>query len=856
MGHIAIKFDSDSIEDTASTADSLKEEFEMLESRLLGRADDLSGSYDSAAEQFTEVIGWNIHFRSEEEHQAWVDASTNIRFLIGVCSKWAVELRRFYRVKSEIDSEWMEEKGAKESSLPGEYQYVDASTPSRNILDWDTFDARKRYDELMDVRDDLQERSDRNMENHEDEVEEIAAMFSEGPTEANVNALIEGGHATWGFANIDPETYLEQDHDLTPENAGEVAQELGEYWSGNKPVDARYHELMLFMGMLSTHAMYAQGGNTEMDEDEMEFLDSFYEALEEEHEDGVLGYRDTLDDEHLDEDDRADALGIMGDGLLILSDERLGGSYDSLPASVRSAAEGSDLTTVTSDHDLGSAQRDWLPKAEALESLFNHSNKRLEGGAELSTTLMHTVSQEISRFTLPGFSTEDGALDGLLSTATRNEDANYAILTGEYPDDLVSQLDETPGLPWTEETKDAVRSNIIENIYTHDWPDDGNAARGLTEWIEDDAWSDSEDKREMAAEAMIGLMETITTQEMHEALSATGNSVELDDGTKLNNASFGAVNPGIADGFAHLFELYIDSFASEEGIDKGQVDFGWNGNPTWNDDQREFESAPADRLIFLEYIMGDEDAAVRAHTASSAYAATQLEIHIDEGTLEGGATRGSIAQFMVDSSLNNELINRGLGEEEHDAAQKNIAEKVSGVGSNALGLAPGIGSPLSQASDIVSSELINSAFQDQQSLSPHVSSHTPETLIEYHTSLRVLEEILENNDGELPEIEEGSDPKDILQSAGVLTGTNSSGYGISSSPTASSDAPSSSQVMSAIELYLKSDDAEGFPGTNVHSSEFSNDFYDTFNQTYRDLGSHLRYGEGDIENLYNRIEAS
>lgn len=87
MGHIAINFDSDSIEDTASTADSLKEEFEMLESRLLGRADDLSGSYDSAAEQFTEVIGWNIHFRSEEEHQAWIDASTNIRFLISVCNK-------------------------------------------------------------------------------------------------------------------------------------------------------------------------------------------------------------------------------------------------------------------------------------------------------------------------------------------------------------------------------------------------------------------------------------------------------------------------------------------------------------------------------------------------------------------------------------------------------------------------------------------------------------------------------------------------------------------------------------------------------------------------------------------------
>lgn len=754
----------------------------------------------------------------------------------------------------------MEEKGAKESSLPGEYQYVDASTPSRNILDWDTFDARKRYDELMDIRDDLQERSDRNMENHEDEVEEIAAMFSEGPTEANVNALIEDGHATWGFANIDPETYLEQDHDLTPENADEVAQELGEYWSGNKPIDARYHELMLFMGMLSTHAMYAQGGNTEMDQDEMEFLDSFYEALEEEHEDGVLGYRDTLDDEHLDEDDRADALGIMGDGLLILSDERLGGGYDSLPASVRSAAEGSDLTTVTSDHDLGSAQRDWLPKAEALESMFNHSNKRLEGGAELSTTLIHTVSGEISNFSLPGYNTEDGPLDGLLNTATRNEDANYAILTGEYPDNLVDQLDETPGLPWTEETKDAVRSNIIENIYTHDWPDDGNAARGLTEWIEDDAWSDSEDKREIAAEAMIGLMETITTQEMHEALSATGNSVELEDGTELHNASFGATNPGIADGFAHLFELYIDSFSSEVGIGEEGVDLDWQGTPSWNDEERAFSMGPAERLIFMEYVMGDEDAAVRAHTAAEAYSATQMELYIGDGDYSR-ATQGGIAQYMVDGALNNEVLNRESNEADFASEKQKIAERVAGVGSGALGLTPGIGFPLSQASDFVSSELIETAFQDNQRMTSHLDGETPDLLIEYRTSMRTLEEITNLSDGELPTpqddvVVDGNTPQEILEEAGIITGNETSGYQVSQPGNGRpEDGPSPSQVRMVLNEMLKADDGSSLPRSSSTSSaeEFSGDYTGSFNSHYNHIEDLTSYNDAeDLESLYHR----
>lgn len=882
MGRIEINFRQETIEDNATTADSLKAEFEILEARLLGRANDLSGSFDSAGEQFTDIIGWGIKFRGEEDEQAWMDAATNIRYLVGVTAKWANCIRRFKREESAIYADWREERSAKENALPDKYQFVDASTPERSLTDWDANRARNRYEELKDVRTELLERAQENMNSYKTEVEELSAMFREGPTEVHVNSLIESGHATWGFANINPGTYLEQDHDLSQENAEDLAVEMGGYWSGDKPLDDRYYELMLYMGMLSTHAMYAQQGGAAMDPEEMEFLEAFYDKLEEETEGGVIGYPETLEGDHLTDDERAAALGIVGDGLLIISDERLGGGYDSLPASVRSVAEGSDLTSVSNDNDLGQAQRDWVPGAEALELMFNHSNKRLEGGAELSTTLMHTVSSEIGNFSLPGYKTEDSALDGLLNAATRNEDANYAILTGDYPDDLKDQLDEVPDLPWSSYTDnaaddaaaeaiaDSMRSKIIENIYTHDWPDDGDAARGLTAWIEGDAWSDDEDKREMAAEAMIGLMETTTTKEMHEALSGTGNTVELDNGESLKNAPFGAVNPEIADGFAHLFELYIDSFASEDGLAHGTVDFDWDGTPAWNDDARTFNIAPADRLIFLEYVMGDEDAAVRAHTAADVYSATQTELYIEEGPDNSRrATNASNAQFLVDSALNHELINRGLNADEQSAAEQKIAERVAGVGSGALGLVPGLGFPLSEASDIISSELINTAFENQQAMTPHTSSHTSETLIEYQTSLRALEAILKENGGVLPELkadqltdeelaEENRDPmpQEVLRDAGILTGSEHLGHGVTHPSSEPEDGPTPAETLSVIEAYLRADDASTLPGENLsHSADFSKAYWDTFNQNYRSLEGPLRYDETTIERLYERNEA-
>lgn len=63
-------------------------DLEVLNARLLGRADDLSGSFDSAAGEFTDVIAWDIRSLSEEDLQNWRDAAVSVSYAASVAERW------------------------------------------------------------------------------------------------------------------------------------------------------------------------------------------------------------------------------------------------------------------------------------------------------------------------------------------------------------------------------------------------------------------------------------------------------------------------------------------------------------------------------------------------------------------------------------------------------------------------------------------------------------------------------------------------------------------------------------------------------------------------------------------------
>ncbi|MDT0329211.1 TPR repeat region-containing protein [Nocardiopsis lambiniae] len=837
-------------------------DFEDLDARVLGDSENLQASLDGAAGQFTSILAWDISTLAAEDRQLWVDAAVALTYAAMVSDMWADYVEEFREGREELLEEWNTAVTNCEGRVPGDYSssHITSTFPERTWLWSDENTCRDLYDELVEKRTSVSGRFDTLWTTYQEHAEEIGDMLEEGATKVNVQKLIDGGYANWAFYNLDPARYytmLVDPSELTEENAQEWADELADYWSGDKPLDDRYHELMLVMAMIGTNAKQAQQWTTGYPSEEIDFLQTFYESLEEAdpNGNGVLGLPTLMEGGHLSDEEREHALGVLGDGILALSDERIGGGYEDLPASVRSVIEGPDFSGTRTAGGFNETHTDWMERAGYLNDFLQHSHEDMEGGAEFSTRMMDTVSLSLTRIGALG--NDDSSMAGLVDVATRNEDANYAILTGEYPDGVEGEL------PWTEDTAENVTNRIIGDLYTHDWKDDGDAARGLTEWIEDMSWSDDADERRMAAEAMDGLMETITSKDMHDILSDTGIQVELADGTEVPDAPFTAVNGEIADGFAHLFELYIDSFADEEGIDGGHVDFGWERpekEDRWNDDSRALAMSPAERLIFLEYIMGNEDSAVRAHTAATVYSAAQTEIYLVDGNeVETGANAG-VLQSLVDAALHNEAVNRNLDLEEEMALRRRIVDGVANTGNNALGLVPGVGVAIQSMSQFMTPDIINQAFDDYLSSTSHVNSRTTAIDVEYYTSSRVLSEVIERNGGELPSINDeiriagDATPQEVLERAGLL-GEHNGEYYIDFSGETGDESFDSSEAQEALNSFLESSEVDWTPRENESGTDFSAGFTEYFGDYYSPIEDQLRYSKENINGLYEGVPA-
>ncbi|WP_150250415.1 TPR repeat region-containing protein [Nocardiopsis deserti] len=489
--------------------------------------------------------------------------------------EWAQHVEEFEDERSAQNSEWFDFRTKKEGEIPADYQgqTITATHPERGgfLGMGDANKCRDIYDEVAAKLTELQERERTNYQNFEEHADEVAADLREGPTKANVQALIDAGINSWAFYSLDPSRYtmLVDGQELTEENAQEWADELSSYWSGDKPLDENYHELMLMMSMITTNAMQAQQGGTGYRSEEMDFLQEFYDRLEEESPDhmGVVGIPIQMEGDHLTDEEREHALGMLGDGLLALSDPDIGGGYGDLPASVRNAIDIPFTDEEETPGDLTTQEGDARTYA-SLSALFAHTNDDMEGGYGLSTRLSLSTGAYIE---LWGDSTEHWVsseeIGTLVDVASRNKDANYYLLTGEH-------FNSESGVNYTDDKP----TDALESLFTYEWPDDGADIRGLTDWLAEDGKSEDPDAKERADRAMDGFIEIITRPEIQEALMRTGNQVEDTSTTEdkegnevteefeWRDVSMGHLNPEIADSLAGIFETYINTFSDSSII--------------------------------------------------------------------------------------------------------------------------------------------------------------------------------------------------------------------------------------------------------------------------------------------------
>jgi hypothetical protein len=110
---------------------------------------------------------------------------------------------------------WNTVRGEKENAVPGQYQddVITASYPERGgmwVTGWGAGDENKcrdPYDELASALSALNERESTNWTALQDNATEIREMLEQGPTKADVQKLINAGHADWSFYSIDPGRY-------------------------------------------------------------------------------------------------------------------------------------------------------------------------------------------------------------------------------------------------------------------------------------------------------------------------------------------------------------------------------------------------------------------------------------------------------------------------------------------------------------------------------------------------------------------------------------------------------------------------------------------------------------------------
>src|SRR5699024_7453635 len=308
----------------------------------------------------------------------------------------------------------------------------------------------------------------------------------------------------------------------------------------------------------------------QLSDSELDFLESLLDGTDdillELNDDGFRG--------EPGESQQQEIAAMLGMSIVALSHPGGGGGHDRLPESIRNLSEGVNGAQGYHTGGRGRSNRGydtWLEDAEGLAFLLDgarHPNgSPMELGEETSLKLTSAVSEvagaipsEHNRNNLDITYRPDeqgnATMSKLLNFAAANEDANHTLLTeGAEPNGRHAE-------------------QILTDLYTFARRDRGRAEAGSTDWIAEGENSADPSEPDRSREALVGLMDVMTSESMQEKLARTGQEVEdtmevfdaegesRTEDFEWKDVSIGHLNPEIASGFADVFDTHIDAFAS------------------------------------------------------------------------------------------------------------------------------------------------------------------------------------------------------------------------------------------------------------------------------------------------------
>lgn len=607
---------------TSADAEMIRERAEDLYAfvgRILGRAGDMKAAIDSSAAEFSDLIAESISSEASYNRTAWQDASFLAAYAGGVTEAWADDVDWYTGRIDALETRWDD---ARENHFG---VAAPAGGPS-NSAEGQVFDQRRNQarSQLLGT---LETQAESAREEFERRAKKRASQLSEGPTEESVRELVRtAGVLAWAPNNLG---WTDPPLPVTAADGVSMAEDLVPYLNGEKPLDEEYAAIVAALNAVSHKGWRRQTfEDGELPPEEIAFLRAFYATLDSTPVNAHtpppfldMVRRISTDDYYGpdgfegSESSGRELLGALGDGLLILSDENLGGGWDDLPTSVRGVLSGE--RTFEYDGDEYTSHATWDEHVAPLVEMFEHVHPGIQGGTEFSGNVIITVGGAASP---NAHGTPDTGLmaDGeagaqtLLGVANRNIEANHAVLTGEH-----------------ESPHDVDAQTALRNLYSFDWSDDGEALNGLTNWIRFEDSRTLPDQREMAAEAMAGLITSLTDGESGTFDDLAGNQ-EI-DGRQTN---LGMLNPAVSRHLVELSEIYMDSFAAPI-----------QGGPTTTEDD-ELRINTVDRVRFWTLAAGDPlaghdlNAAIERHQSQRLADLVEGEAEVAVVGAETGMLRG------------------------------------------------------------------------------------------------------------------------------------------------------------------------------------------------------------------------
>ncbi|WP_017597136.1 TPR repeat region-containing protein [Nocardiopsis lucentensis] len=607
-----------------------RDKFDEMYSNICGKSASYNAIANTTATEFSDLISADISSAASENETAWGSALGACIHASGVIAEYALAVQSYNNRTEEIQGDF-----------------------DTAISAADSEDDKEAAVELY------QGQADEAWSTLEGKATEVSDMLADGPTPEHIRTLTEAGHigsVPGGLMYVitGDEQYFAVTPDMDGSEIGETIQLAAE---GNEAALERLDESLALMNAFMAYLARKQESGGQLTERELEILNDLNahlndkDASESSGQGASSGYNlDAQEDEffesieaireseHLSEEQREQLTAVIGGSVLTASDERMGGSYENLPEIVRETVGGPRIHSPTSELS-GGFSPDWAGDFETLTELFDTANQAtkdetghpLQGGTELSAHLIGTVAGAVESTDTGG--AEEETLRTMLEIATQNTDANYTILTGEYPDreyypgedefDINRHYQHPVEFVGPGSQSGTDQAALVAALLSHDWDYGGQSVRGLTDWIAEEGNSSDDAIKERADRAFEGLINIINDPEAQEMLSRTDYDVEVEGGGPdggdftWKDAPMGLLNPQISDSFAGIFETYIDEFADtsimtgDSSVDNDiETEYSPEGGLVINLD---------DRSSFTSLISGDGDAMGRIFEAAQDY---------------------------------------------------------------------------------------------------------------------------------------------------------------------------------------------------------------------------------------------